>query len=97
MIKINAQSIHYYSYLDEKSFFEWAAEIPCVESTENGFLHLESNQLSEPDLRDLIAIMFRYKVRMDQLKQFCTEDNGDWFKDENAYWYASVFGEKETN
>ncbi len=93
MIKINAQSIHYYSYLDEKSFFEWAEEIPCVVSTEIGFLHIESNQLSESDLRDLIAIMFRYKVPMDQLKQFCNEENEDWFRDENTYWYASVFGE----
>lgn len=91
MIKIDTSPIRYYSYLDEKSFFEWAMEIPCVKSIEGGFLHIGSKRISEPNLRDLIAIMHRYELPMSQLQVFCNSTNEDWFKSEKAYWYKAVF------
>jgi hypothetical protein len=93
MIKINTSRIIYGSYLDEKYFFTWAQEIPCVESIEGGYLHIKSQNLSEPDLRDLIAIMYRYKLPMQQLQQFCNEENKKWFKNKGAYWYGEVFND----
>ena len=92
MIKIDTSPIQYGSYLDEKSFFEWAQEIPCVKSVEGGFLHIKSKRLSEADLRDLIAIMHRYKMPMKQLQQFCNAKNEHWFKSKTKYWYRLVFG-----
>lgn len=91
MIKIDTSPVRYYSQLDEKSFFEWAMEIPCVKSIEGGFLHISSKRLSEPNLRDLLAIMYRYKMPMGQLQLFCNSTNEHWFKSEKAYWYKSVF------
>ena len=95
MIKIDTSPIRYYAQLDEKSFFEWALEIPCVKSIEDGFLHIKSKRLSEPDLRDLIAIMFRYKLPMSQLQQFCNSANEHWFKAEKMYWHKAVFGKSK--
>ena len=91
MIRIDTTRLRYFSYLDEKSFFEWAEEIPCVKSTAGGYLHIKSKRLSESDLRDLIAIMARYGLPMPQLQQFLNAKNEHWFKSETAYWYKAVF------
>ena len=92
MIKIDTSPVRYLSYLDEKSFFEWAQEIPCVKSIDGGVFHIRSKRLSESDLRDLIAIMYRYKMSMKQLQQFCNAKNEHWFKAKKMYWYGAVFG-----
>ena len=91
MIKVDTSPVRYYSQLDEKSFFEWALEIPCVTSVEGGLLHIKSKRLSESDLRDLVALMHRYKMPMSQLQQFCNPKNEHWFESEKMYWYKSVF------
>jgi hypothetical protein len=94
MIKIDTSPVRYWSYLDEKSFFEWAEEIPCIKSVEGGVFHIKSKRLSESDLRDLIAIMYRYKMPMEQLQQFCNTKNERWFKSPIMYWHKDVFGDK---
>ena len=92
MIKIDTATVRYFSYLDEKSFFEWAQSIPCVVSVDEGFLHIRSKRISEQNLRDLIAIMYRYQLPMLQLQQFCTSRNEHWFKSNKSFWFESVFG-----
>ncbi len=92
MIKIDTSPISYFSYLDEKSFFDWAQSIPCVTSVDGGFLHIKSKRLAEPDLRDLIAIMYRYKLPMQQLQQFCNSSNEQWFRSSKTFWFKLVFG-----
>jgi len=91
MIKIDTSSILYYSYLDEKSFFEWAQSIPCVKSVGDGFLHIQSRRLPEQNLRDLIAIMYRYELPMQELRQFCNSSNEHWFKSRKTFWFKPVF------
>ena len=91
MIKIDTSPITYFSPLDEKAFFEWAQAIPCVVSIDQGYLHIKSKRISQSDLRDLIAIMFRYKMPMAQLQQFCTPQSESWFKSPIMYWHKSVF------
>jgi len=93
VIKIDTSPVRYFSQLGEKAFFEWALEIPCVESIEGGFLHIRSKRISEPDLRDRIAIMHRYQLPMIELQRFCNATNAHWFKAEGMYWHKSVFGE----
>jgi hypothetical protein len=95
VIKIDTSPVRYYSQLDEKSFFEWAQAIPCVKSIEDGFFHIRSKRLSEPDLRGLIAIMYRYKMPMSQLRQFSNPKNEHWFKAKKTYWYRAVFEETQ--
>jgi hypothetical protein len=92
MIKIDTSPIRYFSQLDESSFFSWAQKIPCVKSIERGFLHVRSKRLGESDLRDLIAIMYRYGMPMAQLQQFVNARNEHWFKSSTMYWHRDVFG-----
>jgi hypothetical protein len=92
MIKIDTSPIWYFSQLDEDSFFGWVQQIPCIKSVEGGFLHIRSRRLSEPDLRDLIAVMYRYELPMAQLQQFLNERNEGWFKSPKMYWHKKVLG-----
>lgn len=92
MIKIDTSPIRYFSQLDEDSFFSWARRIPCVRSVDNGFLHIRSKRLAESDLRDLIAVMHRYRMPMAQLQQFLNDRNAHWFKAPKTYWHREVFG-----
>ena len=92
MIKIDTAPITYFSQLDERSFFSWAQEIPCVKSIGRGYLHIRSRVVSKADLWDLIAIMHRYRLPMAQLQQFLNERNRHWFADPKMYWHREVFG-----
>ena len=91
MIKIDTQPVYYYSQLDEDHFFTWAQQIPCIVSIDNGYLHIEPSKLDEGNLRDLLAIMERYKLPKSQLSGLCNQTNEKWFKNPKAYWYAEIF------
>jgi hypothetical protein len=92
VIKIDTSPIRYFSQQDEGSFFSWAGRIPCVKCVEKGFLHIRSKRLAESDLRDLIAVMYRYRMPMSQLRQFLDDRNEHWFKSPKTYWHREVFG-----
>ena len=91
------KSVWYYSMIDEDLFFEWVKKIPSI-STFNGvkdelYLHLTKNCLPDEDLRELLALFYRYQIDMKQFKVFLNSDNKEWFYDnETAYWHKKVFG-----
>ena len=93
MIKIDTSPIRYFSPLDEDAFFSWARRIPCIASVDHGYLHIRSKRVSKADLRDLIAIMYRSRMPMTQLREFFSERNKHWFADPIMYWHREVFGE----
>jgi len=86
----------YYSQLDEAAFFKWLESIAGVKKvvgTPDGLMvSLRSSRLSEPALRDLIALHFRYSLPMHRLAQFETPQNRSWFRAPHMYWHDRVFG-----
>jgi hypothetical protein len=86
----------FYSPLDEEAFFRWLASIPGVRritGTAEGLqVTLRTATLSEPALRDLIALHWRYKLPMRDLREFKTEKNEAWFCNTAAYWFEAIFG-----
>jgi hypothetical protein len=86
----------YYSQLDESAFFKWLESITGVTKvvgTPDGLMvSLRSSRLSEPALRDLIALHFRYGLPMHRLAQFETPQNRSWFRAAHMYWHDRVFG-----
>jgi hypothetical protein len=86
----------YYSQLDETAFFKWLesiAGVTKVVGTPDGLMvSLRSARLSEPALRDLIALHFRYNLPMHLLAQFETAKNRSWFRAPHMYWHDRVFG-----
>jgi len=91
IIKIDTSPIRYFSQLDEASFFARARRIPCITSVNQGFVHVRSKRLSESGLRDLIAIMRRYRMPMAQHRQLLKDRNEYWFNDSNTSWHREVF------
>lgn len=91
------KKVRYYARKDEDAFFEWIKKIDCIDKTggihDELYLYIKSKNLHEYDLRDLIGLMYRYKIDMKQLAQFLNEDNKKWFyENKKAYWYKKVFG-----
>ena len=97
---LNCKSVKFYSRKDEDVFFEWIQKIDCIDKTSAYlnmlYLHIASNELHDSDLRDLLALFFRYHIDMKQLKQFLTDDNKKWFfGNPKGYWHKQVFGSKK--
>ena len=98
MVTLTCKSIKYYSRKDEDAFFEWIKKIDCIVDFSGAgkqlYLSIVTDDLYEYDLRDLLALFYRYKIDMKQLKVFLNKSNKDWFfSNKKAYWHEHVFGE----
>ena len=89
-------SVRFYSRKDEDAFFEWIKKIDCIENTSGAgkelYLHVVTDDLHDYDLRELLALLYRYKIDMKQLQIFLNKANKEWFYDNKKYWYKRVFG-----
>jgi len=94
-IELEASKVWFYSRNDEAAFFEWLKKIPCVRKVEGSgasiYIAVEIENVSDKDLRELLAIFHRYAISMKQLVVFDCDKFASWFRDKRAYWYASVF------
>lgn len=85
----------FYHQNDERAFFEWIERIPCFKSYESGYGHgltvCLSRRPKKDELRDIIALCYRYGVDMRQLGKFETKRNSIWFRDPSKYWYSRIF------
>jgi hypothetical protein len=91
-----ARLVRYFSKLDEDMFFAWLERIACVSSFHGEgvdlLITLKRSNLLDDELRELIALFYRYSVDMTQLAQFETDANRSWFRDPSSYWHERVFG-----
>ena len=93
MITLRATDVVYFSVKDEEAFFAWLRNIKCVADF-NGVgpnLAIRVQPPADTDLRELIALFFRYNIDRRQLAQFLNPQNASWFRDTTAYWHAAVF------
>ena len=89
-------SVKFYCSKDEDAFFEWIKKINCIDHISAAgkelYLHIAAKNIHEYDLRDLIGLFFRYKIDMQQLARFLTNENKTWFYDnKKAFWHKKVF------
>jgi hypothetical protein len=89
----------FYELKDEQAFFEWLKKIKSIQKIDDQFdkvfLYFKTNNIAEQDLRDLLALFFRYKINMKQLAVFLNQQNAAWFYDQpQMYWHKKVFGKK---
>ena len=90
------KNVKFHSRKDEDALFEWIKKIDCIDNISGAgdelYLHIASNELHDHDLRDLLALFYRYKIDMKQLKVFMNEDNKKWFYGKpKSYWHKRVF------
>jgi len=91
------KSVCFYSAVDESLFFEWIKRIARIQKVDGAgdefYLYFKNASISDNDLRDLLAMFYRYKIDMKQLGQFFNEDNKEWFYGKpKGYWHRRVFG-----
>lgn len=96
---LTCKKVRFYAEGDELSFFNWVKNIKAIKKYygvgDTIYLKLNTSKLSDNNLRELIALFYRYKIEMTQLKQFLSESNKGWFqKNLQAFWHRQVFGKK---
>lgn len=95
---LTCSSIIFYSQQDENTFFSWIKKMECISHAsqvkKNILLYIWANDIHDYDLRNLLALFNRYKIRnMKQLSIFLNDENRKWFfENKKAYWYKRVFG-----
>jgi hypothetical protein len=90
------KSVKFYCRKDEDAFFEWIKKIDCIDKTsglgKELYLYIAADDIHDHDLDDLIGLFYRYKINMQQLSRFLTDDNKKWFYDnKKAFWHKKVF------
>jgi hypothetical protein len=98
-IKLICKSVWFYSNIDEDLFFEWIKKIPsiirCDGRGDELYLYVNNAHISDDDLRELLALFYRYKIDMRQLQVFLQPNNKEWFYGSpKGYWHRRVFGLK---
>ena len=96
IIQLICKEVKFYALKDEDAFFEWLTKINCITniSAIGDALYLDLPYvILDDDLRDILALFYRYKIDMQQLKVFLNDTNQSWFyKGTKGYWYDNVFG-----
>lgn len=76
---LTCKRVIFHSRLDEDIFFDWIKRITCIEKFEGArdelYLDLVDRELDYDDMKDLIALLQRYKIKMDQLALFVNDKN----------------------
>ncbi len=95
-IYLVCKDVEYLSSLDEEQFFEWLNKIKCIDDIVGvgDSIKITLNlTVSDENLREMIALFYRYKIDMSQLQKLLTEGNRHWFfEKKESYWHQSVFG-----
>ena len=91
-----AKKVVFYALKDEEAFLGWLKSIKAIKQIDyagvNLHIYIKNKQISDQDLSDLLALFFRYKIKMDQLKIFLNDQNRSWFFDNpKMYWHKKVF------
>lgn len=97
MVRLSCDNVKFLSDGDEKVFFYWLKSINCINKIKGIGreiqLYIQSNEISDQELRELIATFTRYNIDLRQLAQFKSSTNTSWFYDNTqSYWHKSVFG-----
>ena len=88
MIEIDCTPIRYFSQKDEDLFFAWVGDIGCVSNVDRGVVSVDPELASDDDLRELLALLTRYRLSIEALGALVNSSNEHWFNDPNAYWNA---------
>jgi hypothetical protein len=89
----------FFSPGDEEAFFDWLQSILCVKSVRGCLrdLHIAlKKQPNKSELRELIALLYRYRIDMRPLAAFKNKRNAAWFaENRDAFWHSGVFGSRQ--
>lgn len=90
------KAVKFHCRKDEDAFFEWIKKFDCIDRISGLgrelYLHIAADEIHDYNLRDLLGLFYRYKLDMQQLSRFLTDDNKKWFYDnKKAFLHKKVF------
>jgi hypothetical protein len=94
---IISQPDRYYSPFDEESFFHWLEGTKRVIGIKRRKRDIEitiDGTLDSEGLYDPIALIFRYNLGMECLRELCLTVDREFFDSPGAYWYDEVFKDR---
>lgn len=95
--KLVCKKVKFYGLKDEDAFFEWIKRIECIKdmsAVRDELCLYIPEVIADDDLRDILALFYRYKIDMKQLARFLNDTNRSWFYEGyKGYWYDNVFGD----
>ncbi len=84
------------SPLDERGFDDWLKEsyprYIGLDRNKTALLELNSEEVTVPNVFDLIALFNRYRLNLSRLRRLCEIADRDYFDDKEAHWYEEIFG-----
>jgi hypothetical protein len=93
-MQIRVEGPTYFSENDETAMFEWLGRISVVQDVTGEGCDLIIRLKRAPtdnQLRDLLAVFFRYQMDMTPLAALRTAKNESWFSEQDSYWFDKVF------
>ena len=95
IVRLVAKSVRFYSENDESAFFHWLKSIESIQNLDGEldllYIDVDINKLNSSDLRELIAVFFRYGIDMHQLSTLKNNRRWKWFTETNTFWHDRVF------
>lgn len=92
------KNIKFYCQKDKEAFLEWVRRLECVhdvvETGDDIVIDLCNGDLDQFEVREFIALFYRYKLDMKELQKLVKPSNRRWFMDREMYWWKPIFGEK---
>lgn len=79
------------SVSDEQAFFNWLASFAVEVRGVHDSIEVKL-LVDDESLREVIAFYFRYGLPMRELSSLVSAGNEHWFKSQEKYWYANIFG-----
>lgn len=90
----------FYSMGDERRFFQGLKEISSITEVcgvgRNLIIKIQMRSFSKDNLRELLALLWRYSISLAPLKVFADKKKFLWLNDSRCYWYKSMFKEDST-
>lgn len=88
----------FFSDGDEECFFQWLDQIKCIKgyegSGESLSIAVDTSLLEDNELREIIALLYRYDIDMKQLAVFDCAKFSKWFRNKEMFWHDRVFGSR---
>ena len=74
-IVIECKKVKFYAPYDEDAFFEWLQKIKSITKVKGkrDSIFLTINNLTDDDLYNLVGLLRRYKIKMEDLEQVLNE------------------------
>jgi hypothetical protein len=94
-VRIVIEESMYFSKGDEKRFYDGLNAVKAIKKIHGQlselYLEVALSELHSDDMRELLALFWRYGVSLSFLKEVAVKKNFAWLRDTKKFWYKDLF------